>query len=144
MESFRQQRSQLHDIYQHLFRNRIAMAGLLIVLLLLCMAIQTFNDKRMPPGTTYLLGADEFGRDILSRIIYGARVALFVALVAVALALVLGVMIGLIAGFVGGWVDVILMCVVDIMLSFPYLLLAIAIVATLGTGIQNTTLAVGI
>jgi peptide/nickel transport system permease protein len=150
------QRSQFTDVWQRFTRNRIAVAGLIIVLLLVLMAIfapvlapqdpavQTLADKRMPPGATYLLGADEFGRDILSRVIYGARVALYVALVAVALALVMGVAIGVIAGFAGGWVDAVLMRLVDVMLSFPYLLLAIAIVATLGTGIQNTTLAVGI
>ncbi len=150
------QRSQFIDVWQRFTRNRIAVAGLIIVLLLVLMAlfapvlapqdpaIQTLADKRMPPGTTYWLGADEFGRDILSRVIFGARVALFVALVAVALALVMGVAIGLVAGFVGGWVDTVLMRLVDVMLSFPYLLLAIAIVATLGTGVQNTTLAVGI
>lgn len=149
-------RSQFYDVWQRFTRNRIALAGLIIVLLLILMAlfapvlapqdpaIQTLADKRMPPGATYWLGADEFGRDILSRVIYGARVALYVAVVAVALALVFGVAIGLVAGFAGGWVDTILMRLVDVMLSFPYLLLAIAIVATLGTGVQNTTLAVGI
>lgn len=150
------QRFQLNDAWQRFLRNRIAVAGLIIVLFLLCMAIfapllapmdpavQTLADKRTPPGGTYLLGADEFGRDILSRVIYGARVALYVAIVAVALAMVMGVFTGMIAGFFGGWVDTILMRIVDIMLSFPYLLLAIAVVATLGTGVQNTTLAVGI
>ncbi|MEM7132706.1 MAG: ABC transporter permease [Chloroflexota bacterium] len=150
------QRPLLSDVWRRFTHNRIAMAGLVIVLLLLVMAlfapvlapmdpaIQTLDDKRTPPNATYLLGADEFGRDILSRVIYGARIALFVAIVAVALAMVLGVLVGLVAGFAGGWTDTILMRIVDIMLSFPYLLLAIAIVATLGTGVQNTTLAVGI
>ncbi|MCB0065342.1 MAG: ABC transporter permease [Caldilineaceae bacterium] len=150
------QRSQLFDVWQRFTLIRSAVAALLIVVLLVLMAllapvlapqdpaVQTLADKRMPPGATYWLGADEFGRDILSRVIYGARVALYVALVAVALALVMGVAIGLVAGFAGGWIDTVLMRLVDVMLSFPYLLLAIAIVATLGTGVQNTTLAVGI
>jgi len=154
--SLAKQRSQFSDVWQRFTRNRIAVAGLIIVVLLVLMAlfapllapqdpaVQTLANKRMPPGATYWLGADEFGRDILSRVIYGARVALYVALVAVALALVMGVAIGLVAGFAGGWVDTVLMRLVDVMLSFPYLLLAIAIVATLGTGVQNTTLAVGI
>ncbi|MCB0120617.1 MAG: D,D-dipeptide ABC transporter permease, partial [Caldilineaceae bacterium] len=92
------QRSQFTDVWQRFTRNRIAVAGLIIVVLLVLMAllapllapqdpaVQTLADKRMPPGATYWLGADEFGRDILSRVIYGARVALYVALVAVALA----------------------------------------------------------
>jgi ABC-type dipeptide/oligopeptide/nickel transport system permease subunit len=137
-------------------RNRLAMAGLVIVLGLIVVAllapwlapadpaVQTLADKRMTPGAQYLLGADEFGRDILSRLIFGTRVALFVALVAVAIALVSGVFIGLMAGYLGGWTETVLMRLMDILLAFPYLLLAIAVVATLGTGLQNTTLAVGI
>lgn len=83
-------------------------------------------------------------RDILSRVIYGSRVALYVALVAVAIAMLFGVLLGLLAGFAGGWVDNLIMRMVDVMLAFPYLLLAIAVVAALGTGVRNTTLAVGI
>ena len=149
-------RSPLGDVTRHFLRNKLAVAGLIIVALLVFAAVfapvlapqdpaqQHLEDKRTPPGPEYPLGADEFGRDILSRVIYGSRVALFVAVTAVAIALVLGVTMGLLAGFVGGWLDMLLMRVTDIMLAFPYLLLAIAIVAALGTGLQNTTLAVGI
>ena len=149
-------RSPLGDVTRQFGRNRLAMAGLVIVLLVVFSATfapilapadptqQNLEDKRMGPGRDYPLGADEFGRDILSRIIYGSRVALFVALVAVAIAMALGVSIGLMAGFAGGWVDGVIMRIADIMLAFPYLLLAIALVAALGAGIQNTTLAVGI
>ncbi|MBW7881389.1 MAG: ABC transporter permease [Caldilineaceae bacterium] len=149
-------RSLLRDALRHLLRNRLALAGVIIVLLLIFVAIfapliapmdpavQHLNDKRMPPGTKYILGADEFGRDILSRVIFGSRVALFVAITAVAIAMLLGGTLGVIAGFVGGWLDALLMRVTDVMLAFPYLLLAIAIVAALGTGLENTTLAVGI
>lgn len=152
----RKPQSYWSDIIKRFSRNRLAVAGLLIVLILIVVAVaapyiapanpaaQTLADKRMPPGPVYLLGADEFGRDILSRLIFGTRVALFVAFVAVFIALIIGVLVGIVAGFAGGWVDSILMRVVDVMLSFPYLLLAIAIVATLGTGVQNTTIAVGI
>ncbi len=79
-------------------------------------AQQHLEDKRTPPGSEYLLGADEFGRDILSRIIYGSRVALFVAVAAVAIAMLLGVTLGIAAGFMGGWLDNVLMRVTDIML----------------------------
>ena len=149
-------RSPLGDVARQFGRNRLAVAGLLIVLLVTFTAVfapylapadptrQHLEDKRMGPSRDYLLGADEFGRDILSRIIYGSRVALFVALVAVAIAMALGVSIGLLAGFAGGWLDGVIMRIADIMLAFPYLLLAIAVVAALGAGIQNTTLAVGI
>ncbi len=152
----RRRRSPAADVVRRFARNRLAVAGLIIVAFLLFIAIcapllapmdpaqQHLADKRMPPGPKYWLGADEFGRDILSRLIYGSRVALYVACVAVAIALVFGVLIGLVAGFVGGLVDGVLMRCIDVLLSFPYLLLAIAVVSTLGTGVQNTTLAVGI
>ena len=144
------------DVVRQFSRNRMAVAGLVIVVLVTFTAalapllapadpaVQQLDDKRMPPNSGYLLGADEFGRDILSRIIYGSRVALFVALVAVAIAMALGVSIGLVAGYTGGWLDSVIMRIADVMLAFPYLLLAIALVAALGAGIENTTLAVGI
>ncbi len=149
-------RSSIKDMLRRFARNRLAVLGMVIVTALCAAALfapwlapadpaeQHLDDKRMLPTVEYPLGADEFGRDILSRIIYGARVALFVAVVAVAIALVLGGTLGLIAAYVGGWVETIIMGAVDILLSFPYLLLAIAVVAALGTGVTNTTLAVGI
>jgi peptide/nickel transport system permease protein len=105
---------------------------------------QNLALRRSPPGDGYLLGTDEFGRDILSRVILGTRVALLVAFLAVGIALVVGTTIGLVAGFVGGWLDEVLMRIMDVLLAFPYLLLAVAIVAALGPGVTNTTLAVGI
>lgn len=144
------------DLLRRFGRNRLAVAGALIVALLLLIAatadlimpydptVQSLADKRQPPSATYLLGADEFGRDILSRIILGTRVALLVAFLAVGIALGIGSLIGMIAGFRGGWVDEILMRLMDILLAFPYLLVSIAIVAALGPGVVNTTIAVGI
>lgn len=149
-------RSPFKDVVRRFSRNRLAVVGMAIIVVLCLSALfapwvapgdpaqQQLDDKRMPPGRQYLLGADEFGRDILSRIIFGARVALFVAVVAVAIALLLGVVLGLAAAYLGGWVETVIMGVVDILLAFPYLLLAIAVVAALGTGVPNTTLAVGI
>ncbi|MDR7419164.1 MAG: ABC transporter permease [Armatimonadota bacterium] len=137
-------------------RNRLALAGLLVVALLACAAIfapalapadparQSLEDKRMPPGPKYLLGADEFGRDIASRLIYGSRIALMVGLVSVLIALVLGTTLGTVAGYAGGAVDEVLMRALDVLLAFPYLLLAIAIVSAMGPGLPNTILAVGI
>jgi ABC-type dipeptide/oligopeptide/nickel transport system permease subunit len=137
-------------------RNRLALVGLVLVVVLALSAAlapwlaphdparQSLSEKRATPGGKYLLGADEFGRDILSRVIYGSRVALLVGLLSAAIAVLGGLLLGTIAGFTGGWLDAVLMRGVEILLAFPYLLLALAIVAALGPGALNTTIAVGI
>jgi peptide/nickel transport system permease protein len=144
------------DTWQRFRRNRLALAGLVVVVLLAVAAAgapwlapadpakQSLIEKRVRPGEKFLLGADEFGRDILSRIIYGSRVALLVGLLSVAIALGLGLALGCLAGFAGGWLDVLIMRGVEVLLAFPYLLLAIAVVSALGPGVLNTTIAVGI
>jgi peptide/nickel transport system permease protein len=144
------------DTWQRFRRNRLALAGLVVVVLLAVAAAgapwlapadpakQSLIEKRARPGEKFLLGADEFGRDILSRIIYGSRVALLVGLLSVAIALGLGLALGCLAGFAGGWLDVLIMRGVEVLLAFPYLLLAIAVVSALGPGVLNTTIAVGI
>jgi peptide/nickel transport system permease protein len=144
------------DTWARFRRNRLALAGLVVVALLAVAAAgapwlaptdparQSLIEKRARPGEKFLLGADEFGRDILSRIIYGSRVALLVGLLSVAIALGLGLALGCLAGFAGGWVDVLIMRGVEVLLAFPYLLLAIAVVSALGPGVLNTTIAVGI
>ena len=144
------------DTWQRFRRNRLALIGLVVVALLAVAAAgapwlapadpvkQSLIEKRARPSEKFLLGADEFGRDILSRIIYGTRVALLVGLLSVAIALGLGLALGCLAGFAGGWLDVVIMRGVEILLAFPYLLLAIAVVSALGPGVLNTTIAVGI
>jgi ABC-type dipeptide/oligopeptide/nickel transport system permease subunit len=144
------------DAWRRFRRNRLAMVGLVIVMLIVTAAAlapwlapqdpakQSLIEKRARPGGKYVLGADEFGRDILSRVIYGARIALLVGLVSVGIALGLGLVLGSLAGFLGGWVDGGIMRGVEVLLAFPYLLLAIAVVSALGPGALNTTIAVGI
>lgn len=144
------------DLARRFGKNRLAVLGLIIVLLLITCAVfaeqlmpndptfQTLSDKRTPPGDKYLLGADEFGRDILSRLILGSRVALTVAILSVSIAMSLGILLGTTAGMLGGWADEGIMRVMDMALAFPYLLLAIAIVAATGPGLLNTTIAVGV
>lgn len=105
---------------------------------------QHLVDRRAPPNETYLLGADEFGRDVLSRTLFGARVALRTGLISTAIGLVLGVTFGIIAGFFGGLLDDVIMRIMDILLAFPYLLLAIAIISALGPREINTQLAIAI
>lgn len=101
-------------------------------------------DRMMPPGTRHLLGTDEFGRDLLTRVLFGARISLRTGLVAVSLAIAIGVPLGLVSGFYGGAVDRLLMRLVDLMLTFPGILLALVIVAILGPSLMNAMLAVGI
>ena len=137
-------------------RNRLAVVGLVLIVVLAVSAAlapwlapydparQSLIEKRAKPGGKYWLGADEFGRDILSRVIYGSRVALLVGVLSVIIALTGGLTLGTVSGFAGGWLDAVMMRGIEILLAFPYLLLALAIVAAMGTGALNTTIAVGV
>jgi peptide/nickel transport system permease protein len=144
------------DAGRRLRRDRGAMAGLIVVSLLVVVAIvaaaitpyppndQSFRIKLEPPSAEHLLGTDEFGRDVLSRILIGSRVALGVGIMPVVIALFVGVTLGLVSGFYGGVVDQVIMRLIDIMLAFPWLLLAIGIVAILGPSTTNVIIAVAI
>jgi peptide/nickel transport system permease protein len=138
-----------------LFRNRVVFVWCLVLLALVVSAIfapivaphdplAQSSDLLEPPSRDHLIGTDELGRDILSRVIYGARISLTVGLVAVAIAAVAGTLIGLVAGFIGGIVDSIAMRAVDVLLAFPGIILAILIMATLGPSLINVMIAVGI
>jgi ABC-type dipeptide/oligopeptide/nickel transport system permease subunit len=102
------------------------------------------KDKITGPARNHLLGTDQFGRDILSRIIYGARVSLTVGLGGTALAMALGITLGSTAGYLGGWSDEVLMRVLDIWMAFPYIVLAIVLAWIIGPGIGNLVLVIGI
>ena len=104
--------------------------------------VPPFWDERAEPG--YPLGTDNLGRDILSRLIYGARVALFVAVTAAAAAGLLGTVLGLLAGYVGGWVDTVISRLVDIWMAFPAVLLSIVLVAVMGTGLHSVIIAIAV
>ncbi len=138
-------------------RNPLAMAGLAIIGTLLVVAAfapwlaphdpiaQNLQNRLMPPGSAgHWLGTDDFGRDILSRILYGARITLAVIALVAFTAPVLGLIIGTVAGYFGGWVDAVLMRLTDIFLAFPRLILALALVAVLGPGIENAVLAIAL
>ena len=138
-------------------RNPLAMAGLVIIGLLLVLAAfapwlaphdpiaQNLQNRLMPPGTPgHLLGTDDFGRDILTRILYGARITLSVIALVAVTAPLLGLIIGTVSGYFGGWVDGVLMRITDIFLAFPRLILALALVAVLGPGIENAVLAIAL
>lgn len=103
----------------------------------------SFGDP-FPPGARHWLGTDELGRDVLSRLLYGARISLFVAVVATSLTLLIGVTIGLCSGFFGGWVDTLLMRATDVVLSFPALLLAIALAALFQPGLTSILVVIAV
>lgn len=138
-------------------RNPLAMIGLTITVLLILMALfapylaphdpiaQELSRRLLPPGTPgNWLGTDDFGRDILSRIIFGSRITLYIVLLVILTAPVVGLIIGTIAGYFGGWADEILMRITDIFLAFPKLILALALVAVLGPGMENAVLAIAL
>jgi len=134
---------------------RVAVAGSLLAVLVLVALLAPWvapsdpiathpDENLLPPGQGHLLGTDELGRDLLSRVIWGARVSLPVAFVAVGVGLIVGGTIGLLAGYRGRLTDLLLMRVVDGILAFPALILAIALVAALGPGLRNAMIAIGI
>ena len=98
-------------------------------------------DRLQGPGPQHWLGTDELGRDVLSRVLFGARISLHIQIAAVGLALLFGTAVGVVAGYLGGWPDTLIMRVVDIMMAFPGIFLALAIIAALGTGLGNVIVA---
>jgi peptide/nickel transport system permease protein len=138
-------------------RNRLALVGLSIVLLLVAVALlapwlaaysptvgDLASERLLAPSVQHLLGTDDQGRDILSRLIYGARITLYVVVLVAVLAAPIGLVVGTVSGYAGGWIDALLMRVTDIFLAFPRLILALAFVAALGPGIENAVIAIAI
>lgn len=148
-------RSLYYDAWLRLKRNKAAMVGLFLVTLIVILAIfagviapcdpyaQDLEYRLKPPTPEHLLGTDDYGRDILSRLIYGARVSLLVGVISEGIALVIGVLFGAIAGYYGGKVDNVIMRLCDIMFAFPELLFCIGIMFALGPGIYNVFIAIG-
>lgn len=138
-------------------RNRLALVGLAIVLLLVGVALfapllapyaptvgDLANDRLLPPTASHWFGTDDQGRDILSRLVYGSRITLYVVGLVALLAAPIGLVVGTVAGYAGGWLDAVLMRITDIFLAFPRLILALAFVAALGPGIENAVVAIAI
>jgi peptide/nickel transport system permease protein len=152
---FSQQR-EAYRVLLHLAHDAVALTGLAIVLLIIGLALLApyvvpypptqINNKVLfqAPSHEHLLGADELGRDILSRIIYGTRISLLVSIGSILIAVPFGVSIGIVAGYVGGWGDNIISRLLDIGFAFPPLLLALLVVAVLGTGLINLIISLAI
>jgi len=137
-------------------RHRLAMAGLVVVVVFVLAAVfapllapydpnqTSWAMIRQPPSAAHWFGTDENGRDVLSRVIWGARASLMAGVLAVLGAVIMGVPIGLLAGMAGGWVDAVISRIADAMLSVPFLILAIALAAFLGPALENAMLAIAI
>jgi peptide/nickel transport system permease protein len=146
----------LRGWWRRFARNRGAIFGLTVligVVMLSALApvlapydplAQGVGRPLQTPSLAHWAGTDSFGRDVLSRIIYGARIALVVGIVSVALAMVVGVTLGLVAGYYGGWLDVVIMRVMDGLFAFPIIILAIAMMAIMGFGVTNVIIAVAV
>ena len=137
--------------------NTLAMAGLIVLCILILAAIfapvlashdpfaQDLGQRLLPPGENgHLLGTDSLGRDIYSRLLFGARISIYIVLLVAMVAPLVGLIMGTVSGYAGGWIDVLLMRITDIFLAFPRLILALAFVAALGAGIENAVLAISL
>ncbi|WP_153977265.1 nickel transporter permease [Paenibacillus xylanilyticus] len=137
-------------------RNRLALAGLIIIVFFILLAFlapyispydykeQVLTDRLQAPSAEHWFGTDDLGRDVFSRVLYGARISLWVGFFSVIGSIIAGALLGLVAGFYGKWADMLISRLFDILLAFPGILLAIAIVAILGPSLQNALLAIAI
>ncbi len=151
-----QKRTLWRDAARSFFKNRLAVAGLAIVALFIVCAVfadllapapydrSVLSDNLKPPSAAHWMGTDQVGRDLLSRIIYGARTSLLVGFTVQAFAFAIGLPLGALAGLRGGWVDFIVTRLLEVMTAFPGFLFAIFLMSVLGTGMPNVILAIGI
>ena len=149
-------RAPWRDALRRFARHRLAMTGAGLVALLVFTALfgravapydplaMDFTARFAPPSLAHPFGTDDFGRDVLSRILYGARISLQVAFIAVGLSGTAGVALGLAAGYLGGWIDELVMRFMDVLFAFPAVLLAITVMAVLGRGVGNAMIAIAI
>lgn len=151
----RKPRSRRTEVARYLVQHPVGLVGLALVLLLIVLAIAAPlfapfdplaqpSKRLLPPGGQHLLGTDEFGRDVLSRIIYGTRVSFQVGVISVGIALLIGGTLGLLSGYYTGLVDSLVMRLVDIMFAFPSVILIIAISGVLGPSMTTAMMAIGI
>ncbi len=146
----------LCQVWRELAANPLTLAGIMVIVGLLVMAVaapgmtsydplaQDLSQRLLPPSTAHWCGTDELGRDIFARIVYGSRITLRIVLLVLAVVAPAGLLVGCAAGYLGGWVDAVLMRITDIFLAFPKLILALALVAALGPGLDNAVIAIAL
>lgn len=137
-------------------QNKTAIVGLLLLLLILLFAlfanvvaphdirVQNLMERHQAPSFKHWMGTDDFGRDVLSRVLVGSRASLLVGICSISVAMVLGVLLGIYSGLKGGWIDQVLTKVIDSLMTFPSLILGILVVSALGPGVENATIAIAI
>jgi len=147
---------ELAEVWRRLKKNKASLFGLLVFIFMPIMAIFSpyialhdpiemhLDETLLPPSWKYPFGTDDFGRCIFSRVVFGSRLSLEVGIIAVLIAMIFGVLLGLISGYFGGKLDTLIMRCMDILLSFPWIVLCLLIVTILGTGLVNVMIAVGI
>ncbi len=156
MASEKRSRSFWTLVFSRLMKNNLAVAGGVVVVVLILVAVMSpllspydpadvnTGILLQPPSVAHWFGTDELGRDVLSRMIYGARISLMVGFISVGIATIIGVFIGAISGFYGGWVDEVMMRFVDVMLAFPVFFLILAVIAMLEPSIVNVMIVIGL
>jgi peptide/nickel transport system permease protein len=142
-------------LLQRFFQRRSSALGLILVILILLAAVAapliapyavnaSVGDLNAPPSYAHALGTDRLGRDVLTRVLYGARISLLIGIGAQSISMAIGIAVGTLTGYFGGKVDLFLMRVVDVFMAFPFILLAMMIVASIGAGVENVIFAVGL
>lgn len=152
----RKKTNELVEVLRHLVRNRAAVVGLVIIGIFILASVlapvlathsptaTVLGNRLKPPGDGHILGTDELGRDLFSRMLYGGRISLNIGIISVLIGALIGVPVGAISGYYGGKLDIFTQRVIDIMIAFPGILLAIVVVTVLGVGVQNVMIATGI
>jgi peptide/nickel transport system permease protein len=148
--------TELRQVWRHLRKNRLAMAGLVVIAVFVFCAIfasfitsydpikTDFGSALNAPSDSNMLGTDWLGRDVFARIVYGSRISLAIGFISVAIGMLIGVPIGALSGYYGGRFDLFIQRIIDILIAFPGILLAIVVVTVLGVGVENVMIAVGI
>lgn len=152
---FEKEETYLHMVMRRFLKHRLACVGVAVFLLILLIALlapviapqdpaKIFNEFEAPPSAAHWLGTDPVGRDVMSRLIFGAQVSIAVGIGAVAIYVAIGIVLGLVAGYFGGWVDMLIMRLTDVFMSFPYFMVILVLVSIIGPSLFNITLVIGL